>query len=207
MSLTDTINRTARKVPTWPVYVLGVLPIGWIFYVGLTGGLGIDPVKAIEHQLGEWALWLLIAGLTITPLRRFAGVNLLKFRRAIGLLAFVYVMAHFLTWLLLDMQLLWAQIGQDIVKRPYITLGFAALVLLVPLAATSNAWSARRLGAMAWRKLHWLVYPAVLLGGLHYVWLAKGFQLEPLLYMAAILGLLALRVRWSEVSLTKRVEP
>ena len=197
MSVIDTINRTARKVPTWPLYILGIAPIVWIYYLGLTGALGIDPVKRIEHQLGEWALWLLLAGLAVTPLRRHAGLNLLKFRRAIGVLAFVYVAAHFLTWLLLDLQLLWGQIGKDILKRPYITVGFAAFVLLIPLAVTSNNWAVRRLGGTVWRKLHWLVYPAVLLGALHYVWLAKGFQIEPLLYLAATVALLATRVRWS----------
>lgn len=197
MSYADTINRTARKVPAWPLYILGALPVVWIYYQGLTGALGIDPVKKIEHQLGEWALWLLIAGLCVTPLRKYAGLNLLKFRRAVGLLAFFYVLAHFLTWLLLDLQLYWGQIGKDIVKRPYITVGFAAFLLLIPLAVTSNNWSIRKMGGTAWRRLHWLIYPAVLLGGLHFIWLAKGFQLEPLLYMTAILALLASRLRWN----------
>lgn len=197
MTAIDTINRTARKVPAWPLYILGALPVIWVFYQGLTGALGVDPVKKIEHQLGEWALWLLIASLCVTPLRKYAGLNLLKFRRAIGLLAFFYVLAHFLTWLLLDLQLYWGQIGKDIVKRPYITVGFAAFVLLIPLAVTSNNWSIRKLGGATWRRLHWLVYPAVILGGLHFIWLAKGFQLEPILYLVAILALLALRIRWN----------
>jgi sulfoxide reductase heme-binding subunit YedZ len=197
MSVVDRFNRAARRVPPWPLYLLGALPVAWVYHAGLTGALGIDPVKKIEHRLGEWALWLVIAGLCVTPLRRFAGLNLLKFRRAIGLLTFFYVLAHFLTWLVFDIQLAWGQIGRDIVKRPYITAGFAAFLLLVPLAATSSDRAIRRMGAAGWRRLHRLVYPAAVLGGLHYIWLAKGFQLEPLVYTAVILALLAMRLRWT----------
>lgn len=186
------VNQTARKLPAWPLYIIGAVPPVWLFVAGLTGGLGVDPVKALEHQMGEWSLWLLIAGLCVTPLRRFAGINLLKFRRAIGLLAFFYILGHFLIWLVLDVQIM-SQIIADIVKRPYVTVGFAAFVMLIPLAVTSNNWSIRKLGP-GWRKLHQLVYAAVVLGALHFIMLVKGFQLEPFLYMAAILGLLALRL-------------
>lgn len=186
------INQTLRKVPAWPLYIVGAVPPVWIFIAGLTGRLGVDPVKAMEHQMGEWSLWLLIAGLCVTPLRRYTGINLLKFRRAIGLLAFFYILGHFLIWLVLDVQIM-SQILADIAKRPYVTVGFAAFVLLIPLAVTSNNWSIRKMGP-AWRKLHKLVYVAVLLGALHFIMLVKGFQLEPLIYMAVILGLLALRL-------------
>ncbi|WP_136635876.1 protein-methionine-sulfoxide reductase heme-binding subunit MsrQ [Pseudooceanicola onchidii] len=186
------VNQTARKIPAWPLYILGAVPPVWLFIAGLTGGLGVDPVKAMEHQMGEWALWLLIASLCITPLRRFAGVNLLKFRRAIGLLAFFYIMGHLLIWLVLDVQIP-SQIWADILKRPYITIGMGAFVLLIPLALTSNNWSIRKLGPR-WRQLHKLVYVSVVLGALHFILLVKGFQIEPLIYMAAILGLLALRL-------------
>jgi sulfoxide reductase heme-binding subunit YedZ len=187
------INQTARKVPAWPLYIVGAIPPIWLFMAGLSGGLGVDPVKVMEHQMGEWSLWLLIAGLTVTPLRRYAGVNLLKFRRAIGLLAFFYILGHFLVWMVLDVQIM-SQIVKDIAKRPYVTVGFAAFVLLIPLAITSNNLSLRKMGGASWRRLHWLVYPSVLLGGLHFIWLVKGFQIEPLIYMAVILGLLALRL-------------
>lgn len=188
----ERINGLIRTVPPWLLYVGAPLPAMWWLYLGLTGGLGPEPIKALEHALGEFALQLLIAGLAVTPLRRHLGINLMKHRRAIGVIAFFYVLAHLLVWLLLDMAGLWSQIAADIVKRPYITLGMAGFALLIPLAVTSNALSVRRLGPR-WRKLHRLVYPAVLLGGLHYIWLAKGFQIEPLLYMAAILVLLAAR--------------
>lgn len=191
--LVDQINSFARRVPTWAVYLLLGAPSVWLFYLGLTGGLGIEPIKALEHELGGIALQLLIAGLCITPLRRFLGVNLIKFRRALGLLTFYYVCLHLLVWLVLDVQIP-AQIWADIVKRPYVTIGFSAFLLLVPLAATSNNWSVRKLGPK-WRQLHKLTYLAAILGAVHFIWLVKGFQIEPLVYLAVILGLLALRLR------------
>ena len=190
--LTQAINQGARRVPTWVLYIVGAVPPIWLFIAGLTGGLGVDPVKAMEHQMGEWALWLLIAGLCITPLRRFAGINLLRFRRAIGLLAFFYIVGHLLVWLVLDVQIL-SQIWRDILKRPYITIGMGAFVLLIPLAVTSNNLSIRKMGAR-WRQLHKLVYLAAVLGAVHFVMLVKGFQYEPLIYLAVVLALLALRL-------------
>ena len=190
--LVDGVNRAARRLPTWVVYVLGALPGPWAFYQGLTGGLGVEPISALEHALGLYALQFLIAGLAITPLRRFAGINLIRFRRALGLLAFYYVSLHLLVWLLLDVQVP-ARIWADILKRPYITVGMGAFLLLVPLAVTSNTASIRRLGRH-WRQLHRLVYAAALLGGLHFVMLRKGLQIEPLIYLALTLALLALRL-------------
>ncbi len=190
--ISDVINSIARRVPAWALYILCALPAPWLLYLALTGGLGVEPIEALEHRYGELALQLLIAGLCITPLRRHAGINLLKFRRAIGVMAFVYVSLHLLVWLVLDVQIL-SQIWADILKRPYITVGMAAFVLMLPLVLTSNNWSVRRLGP-DWRKLHKLTYAAGLLGGLHFVMLAKGFQLEPLLYLGAVIVLLALRL-------------
>ncbi|SMX46127.1 protein-methionine-sulfoxide reductase heme-binding subunit MsrQ [Actibacterium lipolyticum] len=194
MPVSDRINATLRKVPAWPLYIVGPLPGLWVFWLGLTGGLGVEPIKALEHELGQFALKLLVVGLAITPLRRFAGLNLIKFRRAIGLLAFFYIVAHLAVWLFLDVQdgsLIW----KDIVKRPYITIGMAAFVLMLPLALTSNNWSIRKLGPK-WRQLHKLTYLAVPLGGIHFVMLVKGWQIEPLAYLFVILGLLALRFRF-----------
>ncbi len=190
--MTRRLNDLLRRLPNWAVYLLGALPAPWLFYQGMTGGLGVEPIEALEHEFGELALQLLILGLAISPLRRFAGLNLMKFRRAIGVLTFSYVALHLLIWLVLDVQIP-SQIWADIIKRPYITVGMAAFVLLLPLAITSNNWAVRRLGPR-WRKLHRLVYPAAILGALHYVMLAKGFQIEPLVYLAIILGLLALRL-------------
>jgi sulfoxide reductase heme-binding subunit YedZ len=185
-------NTYLRKIPTWVLYVVGAAYPVWLLYQGLTGGLGVDPVKVMEHALGERALQLLILGLAVTPLRQRLGLNLMKFRRAIGVIAFFYVFAHLLVWLVLDVQIL-SQVWEDIHKRPYVTIGMAGFLVMIPLAVTSNNWSVRKLGP-SWRKLHKLTYAACLLGGIHFVWLVKGFQLEPLIYLAAILGLLVLRL-------------
>lgn len=195
MDIAAWVNAQARRVPTWPVYALGALIPAWLFWQGVTGGLGADPVKGLERELGLLGLKLIVAGLCITPLRRHAGVNLLKFRRAIGLLAFFYILLHFLTWVGLDMGLQLSQALGDIFKRPYVTIGMAGLLLLLPLAVTSNNWSVRQLGAVRWQKLHRLTYAAALAGAVHYIWLVKSWPLEPFLYLVAILGLLSLRLR------------
>lgn len=187
------LNDALRKVPAWWLYLLAPLPAAWWFYLGLTGELGAEPIKEFEHRLGEFALQVLIFGLSVSPLRTYLGLNLAKFRRAIGLVAFFYVCLHLAAWLFLDVRI-WSQISADIVKRPYITIGMAAFALLVPLAATSNDLSIRKLGPLRWRRLHKAIYAAILLGGVHYMMLVKGWQLEPMIYLASILGLLALRM-------------
>ncbi|MDQ7071531.1 MAG: protein-methionine-sulfoxide reductase heme-binding subunit MsrQ [Rhodobacterales bacterium] len=188
----DLINRMARRVPAWPLYILGVVPVAYLFWLGINGGLGAEPIKALEQKIGGIGLQLLVAGLAITPLRRFFGINLIKFRRAIGLLVFFYIVVHLLVWLLIDVQDM-ARIWQDILKRPYITIGMVGFICMVPLAVTSNNWSVRRLGPV-WRRLHRLTYIVAVLGAVYFVMLVKGFQVEPLVYLAVILGLLATRV-------------
>lgn len=189
----ERINGFARRVPVWALWMICGAPAVWFVYLGMTGGLGAEPIKALEQELGETALKLLVAGLVLTPLRRLFSVNLLRFRRALGLLSFSYVSLHLMVWLVLDIQdpaLIWA----DIVKRPYVTVGFTAFLLMIPLALTSNDWSLRRLGR-GWRRLHRLTYVVAVLGAVHYLWLAKGFQIAPLLYLTVILGLIGLRLR------------
>lgn len=188
----ERLNRALRRVPPAIIYVLGSVWILWMFWQGLQGHLGVDPVKALEHLYGERALQLMIAVLAVTPLRRHFGLNLMMFRRALGVMCFVLVLCHLLVWLVLDVQIP-AQILADLAKRPYVTIGMAAFVLMLPLAVTSNGWSIRRLGPR-WRQLHRLTYPIAVLGALHFVMLAKGFQIEPLIYLAAVGALLALRV-------------
>lgn len=187
----DRLNLWLRAVPAWSLYILGALYPVWLLYQGLTGALGVDPVKAMEHALGKVGLQLLLVTLLVTPLRRFVGINLLKFRRALGLLTFFYIALHLLVWLVLDVQIL-SQVWADIVKRPYVTIGMAGFLLMVPLAVTSNNWSVRRLGRR-WPKLHKLTYGVAVLGAVHYVMLVKGVQLEPLLYLFAVIVILALR--------------
>ena len=190
--LAQRINGWLRRVPAWPLYAFGALYMAWLFWQALNG-VSVEPIDWLERAYGITALKFLVATLAVTPLRRFAGVNLLKFRRALGLLVFFFVLAHFLVWALLDVQALGA-VWADIVKRPYVTIGMGAFLMLIPLALTSNNASVRRLGGAGWRRLHWLTYPVAVLGGIHYVWLARGFAIEPLVYLAMILGLLATRL-------------
>ncbi|MGI3164390.1 protein-methionine-sulfoxide reductase heme-binding subunit MsrQ [Pseudooceanicola sp. 200-1SW] len=190
--LADPVNRALRHLPTWPLYILGALPPAWLYWAALNDRLGVDPVREMEHQLGLWGLWLIIATLAVTPLRQITGISLLKYRRALGLLTFFYILCHLAVWAYYDVQT-WGRVWADIVKRPYITIGMAGLALMLPLALTSNNASIRWLGKR-WRKLHKLAYAVAILGGLHFIILVKGFQIEPLLYMAAILALLALRL-------------
>jgi len=192
LSLTDRINAAARRIPTWLVYGAGLLPAPLLFWMAATGRLGVEPINALEREYGELALKLLIAGLCVTPLRRHLKVNLLKFRRAIGLLAFFYVAAHFCVWAVLDVQTL-DRVWGEILKRPYVTIGMTAFVAMMPLALTSNNASLRRLGPR-WRKLHRLTYGVAVLGAVHFIWLSKGFQIEPLVYLTIVVLLLALRV-------------
>jgi methionine sulfoxide reductase heme-binding subunit len=192
--MVQAINSRLRLVPVWAVYLLGALPAVWLFWLGLTNELGPEPVKGLEHRLGKIGLQFMVAVLLVTPLRRYGGVNLLRFRRALGLLTFFYILLHLMVWLFLDIQLNWAEIWKDIAKRPYITLGMAGFVAMLPLALTSNNLALRRMGAAAWQKLHRLTYVAALAGGLHYLLLVKAWPVEPILYLAAIVGLLALRL-------------
>lgn len=189
----DRLNGLLRRLPTWPVWLLGAVPLGVLVARTLAGDLGPDPVKALEHELGLWGLRFLIASLAVTPLV-WAGLRLLKFRRALGVTGFAYVALHFLVWLALDMGLRWPQIAGDLVKRPYILVGFTALVLLVPLALTSTNAAIRRLGPLRWRRLHRLAWPAILLGALHFVMIGKVWTGDSLAYLALTLGLLALRL-------------
>lgn len=194
MSIVSLLNRLSRHVPAWPIYIVGALLPVWLFWQAANGGLGVDPVKTIEERLGLWGLKLIVAGLCVTPLRRFAGVNLIRYRRAIGLVAFFYIVLHFLTWLFLDLGLRWEQALGDIVKRPYITVGMVGLLAMIPLALTSNNRAVQKLGAARWQKLHKLTYLVAVAGAVHFLWLVKAWPLEPFVYLGAILALLAVRM-------------
>ncbi len=187
------LHNWVRRVPVWSVYLVLAIPAVYFFYLALTGALSIEPIKALEHKLGEVGLQLLIFGLFITPLRRYLGLNLLRFRRAIGVMTYYYITLHLLVWLILDVQVPSA-ILQDIVKRPYITIGMLAFVGMTPLAFTSNSYAVRKLG-QSWQKLHRLVYLIAVLGAVHFIMLVKGLQFEPIIYLGVILTLLALRLK------------
>jgi sulfoxide reductase heme-binding subunit YedZ len=177
------------------IYIAGMVPAVWTFHLGLTDQLGADPQKTLERTLGLWALRFLIAALAITPLRRLGGPSLIRYRRAIGLLAFYYACLHLTVYLVLDQGLDLAAIWADIVKRPYITVGMLAFTILVPLAATSSNAMIRRLGSRAWQRLHRLVYVATAAAAIHFVMLVKSWWTpEPALYAALVAALLLVRL-------------
>ena len=186
------INGLTRKVPAWPLYILLALP-GIAVFVGEIMNPSADPVEELEHELGEFAIQLLVVGMLVTPVRDLLGVNLIKYRRAIGVMAFVYVLAHFLVYLLLDAQLDWGVIWKDLSQRTYIIVGFISFLILIPLAATSNNWALRKMGPVRWRRLHYFVYPAVILGAVHYVMLEKVWDEEALMYLAIMIVLVGYR--------------
>ena len=187
------LNKKLNLIPIWSVYFLLTLPSVYYFYLAINGTLSVEPVKALEHELGALGLKLIILILAITPLRNYLNLNLFRFRRAIGIMAYYYILLHFLVWLLLDVQVI-SLIVDDVIKRPYITIGFFAFVAMTPLALTSNDYSLRKLGRI-WHKLHKLIYGIAILGAVHFIMLVKGFQIEPLIYLLIILGLLGLRVK------------
>jgi sulfoxide reductase heme-binding subunit YedZ len=156
-------------------------------------------MRYLEQALGLWALRFLIATLAITPLRQLFNLNLLRYRRAIGLLAFYYAALHLITYMVLDQGLDMAAIVADIVKRPYITIGMATFVILVPLAVTSNNAAIRRMGGQAWAKLHKLVYVAAIGAVLHYILVVKSWPTEPLVYAAIVAVLLGYRLVRSQI--------
>lgn len=191
------INARLRRIPAWPIYVLGPIPGLVTFWLAVTNQLGPDPLPVLEHELGERGLQFIILTLLVTPIRRLTGVSLLKFRRALGVISFVYILAHMLTWLILDRQLVWAEVWADIVKRPYILFGTVGFVAMIPLAATSNNLSVRRLGAKLWNRIHKLAYLAAAAGVVHYVLLVKGWPPEPLVYALIVAVLLMARAWWA----------
>ncbi|HEX9625504.1 MAG TPA: protein-methionine-sulfoxide reductase heme-binding subunit MsrQ [Acidiferrobacterales bacterium] len=157
--------------------------------------LGANPIETITHVTGDWTLRLLLITLGVTPLRRLTGWNaLLRLRRMLGLFAFFYACLHFSTWLVLDQFFYWPGIVEDIAERPFITVGFASFLMLIPLAVTSTNGMVRRLGAKRWQALHRLVYAIAIGGVLHFLWLVKKDLTEPLLYAAILAVLLGYRV-------------
>ena len=191
----QSVNAFLRRVPAWPIYIVSVAWFAWLFFQALTGAMGPDPVNALEHALGDVALQLMVVVLAISPALKYLGLNLIKYRRALGLAVFFFVAMHLGVWLFLDVQIL-SQIVQDILKRPYITVGMVSFVLMIPLAITSNNRSIRKLGPQVWNRLHKLTYAAVILGAVHNVMIQKVWEAEALVYLGLIAALLALRIRW-----------
>jgi methionine sulfoxide reductase heme-binding subunit len=183
-----------RNYTRTALYWLGAVPALWAFYLAVTDQLGADPMKSLEQLLGLWALRFLVIGLAVTPLRRLGGPNLLRYRRAFGLLAFSYAALHLTVYIALDQGFDWIAIGRDILKRPYITVGMAAFAILIPLAITSNNAMIRRLGGESWRRLHRWVYAAGGLAAIHFVMVVKSWPAEPLIYAALVASLLLYRL-------------
>ena len=179
------------------VFIAGLTPLVWLTcgaFGWFGASLGADPVKELEHECGKTALNFLLLTLAVTPVRNILGLpQLLRLRRMLGLFAFFYVAVHFTVYLVLDLELNWSTLGADIAKRPYITIGFTALLLLIPLAATSTNRMMRRLGRR-WTSLHRLVYVIAILGVWHFYWQVKRDVREPLLYAGMLAVLLVYRV-------------
>lgn len=185
-----------RRVIKPALFVLCALPLLSIVWAAFEIGgatLGTNPVEKIQDTFGQWGLRFLVITLAVTPVRDWFGQPwLVQLRRMLGLYAFFYVLMHFLTWLLLDQGLYWSGIVEDISKRPFITIGFTALLLLIPLAVTSTNKMMRRLGKR-WKSLHRLIYAIGLLAVWHYYWQVKADTTEPLIYLAIVLVLLGWR--------------
>lgn len=188
------VNRAIRSVPQWLVWLLAAIPAFRLVFLALTDALGADPLRALEHSTGRHALQFLIATLCVAPLQRLTGISFQPHRRALGLIAASYAALHLTIWIGLDLQFRWPEIATDLTKRPYITLGMFAVLLLFPLVCTSTNAAMRRLGPQSWRRLHLLVWPATFAACAHYVLVAKTWRVESLLYLAVCVCLLAQRL-------------
>jgi len=189
------------------VFAACLVPLAWLLWDGFHHHLGANPIEKITHRTGGWALKFLLITLAITPLRRITGWNLIiRVRRMLGLYAFFYACLHFLTWLVFDHFFDPVTIIKDIIKRPYITVGFIAFVLLIPLAVTSTNAMMRRLGSR-WAQLHQLVYVIATLGVLHFLWLVKADVREPAVYGCTLAALLGWRVWRRRSEAARRATP
>lgn len=197
MTTTQWMTRVIKPA----VFVLCLVPLAWLVWDAFHHQLGANPVEKLNHRTGIWTLRLLLITLAVTPLRRITGWNaLIHLRRMLGLYTFFYACLHFLTWLVFDHFFDPNEIIKDIIKRPYITVGFLAFVLLIPLAVTStNNWI-RQLGSR-WKTLHQLVYVIAVAGVLHYLWLVKADVRDPIVYGLILAGLLAYRA-WTRRAAT-----
>lgn len=198
LTLNTKIERALQQHSGWfkaALFVLGLLPLARLIVLAMTDGLGANPIEAITRSTGEWTLIALVLTLSVTPLRRLVGIpSLLRLRRMLGLFCFFYACLHFTTYIWFDQFFDVNEIIKDIAKRPFITVGFAAFVLLIPLALTSNNAIIRRMGVRNWQRLHRAIYAIAILAVIHYWWLVKKDLTEPITYAIIIAILLAYRV-------------
>lgn len=187
------INYRVRSIRISYVYLLLTLPLIILISELFLGKLGVDPMRRIEETLGITALNLLIVTLVLAPLSKLTAINFIRLRRSIGLMSFFYICLHLLTWLMLDMQLRWSEILNSIAKKPFILLGMISFILLLPLAITSNNYLIKKLGSL-WSKIHRIIYPAIILAGIHYLMMAKTIELDAVIYLIIILLLISLRL-------------
>ncbi len=196
MALLETPRARRRALRTGAL-VIGFAPLAGLVFAALTDDLGANPIEKITHVTGEWALRFLVLCLTVTPLRRLTGWRMLTLeRRTLGLFAFLYAALHLTTYVALDLGFDWANLGEDILERPYITVGFATFCVLLALASTSTRAAVRRLGRR-WKQLHRLVYLAAIGAVVHFLWLVKSDMREPLIYGAIVATLLSVRLWWA----------
>jgi sulfoxide reductase heme-binding subunit YedZ len=189
------VERTVRV----SIFLLALVPLVRIAVQALTAGLGGNPIEEMLHRTGWWALAFLILTLSVTPVRRLTGIGwLVKLRRMLGLYAFFYASLHFAVYIGIDQFFAWEYILEDIGERPYITVGFSALLMMVPLAATSTKGMIKRLGGKRWTRLHRLVYVTAALGVLHFLWLVKADIREPVIFGAILATLLGYRLAASQ---------
>jgi len=185
----------SNKWTKLPVFLLCLVPFGILVWRSLAGNLGPNQVETLQHTTGDWTLRFLVITLCITPIRKLLKLpDLIRFRRMLGLFAFFYACLHFLTYLGPDQSFDLAAMWKDVAKRPFITVGFTAFVLLIPLAFTSTAGWIRRLGGRRWQMLHRLIYISAICGVIHYYWLVKSAVLRPLTYAAIVAVLLLWRL-------------
>ena len=189
------MSSTNLKLVKVIVHFLCLLPLSRLIFCFYTNDLTANPVEFITHSTGTWTLAILLISLTITPLRKIKKLNwLISLRRMIGLYSFFYACLHFLTYLVFDLNFNFSGVAKDIAKRPFITIGFAAFLLLIPLALTSNKFSIRKLTGKRWNQLHWLVYPAAILGVIHFYWLVKSDVRQPVIYGLILILLFGFRL-------------
>lgn len=190
------------------LFAVALAPLAGLAWRAAHAGLGANPIEYITHSTGWWTLTLLLCTLTITPLRHATRWHwLLKLRRMLGLFAFFYAGLHFATYLWLDQFFDWAAILKDVLKRPFITLGFAAFLMMLPLAVTSNAFAMRLLGGRRWQRLHRAVYAVALLGVTHFWWLVKKDVREPLWFATILALLLAIRIWFWRRKTARSISP
>lgn len=201
-----TLQQRIRWIGKPLAFFAALLPFAWLLWLGLSDQLGANPIETITRYTGDWTLRFLLITLAVTPLRKLCNWNwLMRFRRMLGLFAFFYAALHFSTYIVLDQFFAWEHILDDIAERPYITVGFACFLLLIPLAVTSTNAMVRRLGGRRWQLLHRSVYAIAIGGVVHFLWLVKADLREPLIYAAILAVLLGYRlVKHGTVFFTSR---